>query len=175
MRTSTWDQDWVYGLYESASAADTFIHEAEAAGVKKEDMAVLTPEALQDHRFEDMMPEERHPEWRVVLVCGIIGFVVGNVVGHVLMHTLVTGFGWLATMLIAMLPGVCCAVAGAFFGIQFSGADASLNELYEDSGEGKVMVAVKCSTKHPERTDQLEKLFLKTGVKPVEFPDTHLH
>lgn len=175
MRTSTWDQDWVYGLYETASAADGFVHEAEAAGVRKEDLAVLTPETLQRHRFENVLPEEHHPEWRLALIGGVVGFVVGNLVGHLIMHTVVSDFNWIATTLIAMIPGVGGAIAGTFLGIQFSGSDATLNALYEDSGEGKVMVAVKCDPKHPEKTDQLEKLFLKTGVKPIEYPHARVH
>lgn len=175
MRTSTWDQDWVYGLYESASAADKFVHEAEAVGIKKEDLAVLTPETLQNRRFENVFPEEHHPEWRFAVIGGIVGFMLGNVVGHLIMHAAASGLHWIVTALIAMIPGVGGAIAGVFFGIQFTGVDATLNALYEDSGDGKVMVAVKCDAKHPEKTDQLEQLFLKTGVKPVEYPHSRVH
>ncbi len=175
MRTSTWDQDWVYGLYESSSAADSFVHEAETAGFKKEDFAVLTPDTLQKHRFENVLPEEHHPEWRLAVTGGIIGFLAGNIVGHLIMYFAVSGLSWMSSMLIAMIPGFGGAVAGTFFGIQFTGVDATLNALYEDSGKGKVMVAVKCDSHYPEKTDVLEQLFLKSGVKPIEYPHSHVH
>lgn len=176
MRASTWDQEWVYGLYESAQAAEALVRDAEATGITKRDLVVLTPDALQKRRFADIMPEEHHPEWKWAVTGGVIGFVVGNIVGHVLMHAVASGFNWIATMLIALIPGFGGAIAGTFLGLQSAGVDASLNALYEDSGaEGKIMVAIKCDPKHPEITDKLEQLFLKSGVKPIEFPHTHLH
>lgn len=176
MRTSTWDQEWVYGLYESAQAAESFVRDAEATGVTKKELVVLTPDTLQQRKFMDVSPEEHHPEWKLAVTGGVIGFVVGNIVGNVLIHAVASGFGWIATMLIALIPGFGGAVAGTFLGLQMAGTDTSLTALYEESGaEGKVMVAIKCDSKHPEKTDKLEQLFLKSGVKPVEFPHPHLH
>lgn len=176
MRDSTWDQEWVYGLYESAQSAEALIRDVEATGVTKEDVVVLTPTASPKRKFADVSSEERHPEWRWAVLGGGIGFVVGNIVGYILMHAVSSGFNWVGTLLISLIPGFGGAVAGTFIGLQSAGADASLNALYEDCGaEGKIMVAVKCNSKLPEKTDQLEKLFLKSGVKPMEFPHAHLH
>lgn len=176
MRASTWDQEWVFGLYESAGAAEALVRDVEATGVTRDDVVLLTPDAMHKHEFVDVSPEEHHPEWKWAVTGGIIGFVVGNMVGHVLMHAVASGFNWIGAALLALIPGFGGAVAGAFFGLQWAGVDASLNALYEDSGaEGKIMVAIKCDPEQPEKMDELERLFLKSGVKPVEYPHTRLN
>jgi hypothetical protein len=170
MRTSTWNQEWIYGLYESASEAENFIRQAESEGVQRADLVVLGPQGLR-HPLVDIAPEKHHPEWKWAIIGVVIGFGVGNIAGHLLIHALNTGLSWVAAMLFALIPGVGGAVAGGFFGIQLSSPDASLNALYEESGaEGKIMVAVRCNPKRKDQVDQVEQIFFRCGVKPIEFP-----
>lgn len=174
MKTSTWHKEWVYGLYESTGAAEAFIRKAEAKGVKRGEFVVLTPTVIQHTPIADITPEKHHPEWKWLVTGGSIGFVVGNIVGHLLMHAVAPDFNWMGTMLIALIPGFGGIVAGAFLGLQMSGADTSLNALYEESGaEGKVMVAIRCNPKRPDKMNDVEQMFLQSGVKPVEFPRIH--
>lgn len=46
-------------------------------------------------------------------------------------------------------------------GLQMSGA------------EGKVMEAIKCDPQRPDKMNDVEQMFLQSGVKPVEFPRIH--
>lgn len=174
MRASTWDNEWVYGLYESTSAAEAFVRQAEAQGVRHEDLVVLTPEDRPQKKLADILPERHHPEWKWAVTGAGIGFVLGTGIGYALISQLATGFDGVGVLLLALLPGFGGIVAGSFFGLQFAGTDASLNALYEESGaEGKVMVAIKCDPKRPDQINDVETLFMKSGVKPIEFPRIH--
>lgn len=174
MKTSTWHKGWVYGLYDSTPAAEAFVRQAESGGVPRADLVVITPSTARPERVADIPTEKHHPEWKWGVTGGAIGFVLGNVAGHLLMHAVASDFNWIGTMLISLIPGFGGLVAGTFFGLQMSGADASLNALYEESGaEGKVMVAIKCDPKRPDKMDDVEQMFLRSGVKPVEFPRIH--
>ncbi|PIR21420.1 MAG: hypothetical protein COV45_01345 [Deltaproteobacteria bacterium CG11_big_fil_rev_8_21_14_0_20_47_16] len=176
MRTSTWDNEWVYGLYDSVGSAEAFIRQAESDGVKPKDLVVLAPERLQGRPMLDIMPETHHPEWRGIVVGIVSGFVLGSIAGQAIIYFMSGGWGWLATTLVALIPGFGGAIVGGFLGLQMSTPDASLNALYEECGAdsaNKIMVAVRCDSTRKDKLDRIEELFLRSGIRPIEFPKIH--
>lgn len=173
MKSSTWNRQWVVGIFSDIEQAEKCVLKAEHEGIAPDEFVVIEPDSCKQAPVADIKPEEHHPEWRWIVLGAAIGFIVASLGGWLLLDFSAQSGSAAMDWTMGLVRGLGGGVVGAMVGLITSGSDTSLHAYYEECGldtQGKVLIGIECRENDEAQILHAETIFRECGVMPHDLP-----
>src|SRR5262245_9416206 len=168
MAEKTLDKPVRVGIFNTIEAAEEAVKRLQAAGLKKEELAVICSDKYKEQFFKDVpTPEPAGMNTRGAVVAGgAVGAAIGGLV--MVVSALATGGASLLIAGPAMVGGA--ALAGSFAGAMLTrGFEKEIANYYDQAVQrGQILVAAEVHGKgHEARLAEAERIIAECGAEPV--------